>query len=44
VLSALQLRKVSLLHNFEMAKLLIAKQYNINEVIEVIDTIEPFTF
>jgi hypothetical protein len=40
----MHLRKVSLMHNLEMAKLLLAKGYSINEAIEIVDCIEPFTF
>lgn len=44
ILSAIHVRRISLQHNLEMAKLLISKHYNINEVIEIIDCIQPFTF
>jgi hypothetical protein len=42
LLDAMHLRKVSIMHNMDMAKLLIAKGYRFNEAIEIIDCIEPF--
>jgi hypothetical protein len=44
LLEVIHLRKVSLAHNLEMAKLLLAKGYTFNEAIEVVDSIEPLTF
>ncbi len=44
ILEIMHLRKVSLTHNLEMAKLLLAKGFTFNEAIEVVDSIEPLTF
>lgn len=44
LLEVMHLRKVSLTHNLELTKLLLAKGYTFNEAIEIVDSIEPLCF